>query len=80
MKHIKADAVVEANPKRPYKLIAAMVSAFLTSLIASNMPQPPLAIALETGVVAALTVFLIPNPLRWRDGVPASRENQETLF
>lgn len=50
-----------ADPKRPYKLYAAMVSAGLTSLLTHDLPM--WATAGITSVIAALSVYLVPNPI-----------------
>jgi hypothetical protein len=53
-----------ADPKRPYKTYAAIVSAFLTSFIATNSTDlPSYAVGLLTAAVAAIAVYLTPNPL-----------------
>ena len=56
-----ADA--KADPKRPYKTYAAIVSAFLTSLLATNATElGAVGVGLVTALVAAIAVYLVPNP------------------
>jgi Kef-type K+ transport system membrane component KefB len=62
----EVERYVEANPKKPYKTYAAMVSAFLSSLLVSGIEMPPIVKALVAGVVAALAVYLVKNPIRER--------------
>lgn len=51
------------DPTKPFKTIAAIVSSFLTAFIATNATDlPTWAVALATGVVAAIAVYLTPNP------------------
>jgi mono/diheme cytochrome c family protein len=51
------------DPSKPYKMIAAIISAFLTSFIATNATDMPAwAIGLVTAAVAAIAVYLTPNP------------------
>jgi hypothetical protein len=51
------------DPSKPYKMIAAIVSAFLTSFLATNATDmPPWAVGLVTALVAAIAVFMTPNP------------------
>lgn len=56
--------VLEANPKKPWKMYAAVASAFLSSLLLTDIGLPAWAKAIITAVIAALAVFLVPNPLR----------------
>lgn len=60
--------VLEADKKKPYKTIAAMVSAFLSSLLLSGVPLNPVIQALLGGIIAALAVYLVPNPLKVKQG------------
>lgn len=54
---------VKDDPKVPLKMYAAIVSAFLTSIIAdAALDLPPLAVAIITGLISALAVFSTPNP------------------
>jgi hypothetical protein len=55
--------LIKADPKRPYKLYAAMASAFITSMIGAGLDLPGWATALGTAAVAAIAVFLTPNPI-----------------
>ena len=64
--------VVEANPKKPYKLYAAMVSAFIASFVASGVDLPVYVTAGGTALVAALAVYLVPNPLRAKEKAPGN--------
>lgn len=51
------------DPKRPYKMYAAIVSAFLASFLATNATDmAPWAVGLVTAAIAAIAVFLTPNP------------------
>lgn len=55
---------VQADPVRPYKAYAAVVSAFLVSFIASAATElPTLVVAALTALVAALAVYVTPNPV-----------------
>jgi hypothetical protein len=52
-----------ADPKRPWKTYAAIVTAFLTSFLATNSTDlPAWGVGLITAAVAALAVYLTPNP------------------
>lgn len=54
---------MEDDPKKPYKMYAAIVSAFLTSFIATNASDlPSWAVGLITALVAAIAVYMVPNP------------------
>lgn len=55
---------IEADPKRPYKMYAAMLSAFLTSIVASGLALPVWVTAIIVALIAALAVYLMPNPLK----------------
>lgn len=55
---------VKADKKRPYKMYAAMASAFLTSLLLADTGLPVWGKALIGAVVAALAVYITPNPLK----------------
>ena len=51
------------DPTKPSKMYAAIVSAFLTSFLTTNATElPSWAVGLLTAVVAAIAVFLVPNP------------------
>lgn len=51
------------DPTKPYKMYAAIVSAFITSFIATNATDlPNWAVGVATALVAAIAVFLVPNP------------------
>lgn len=51
------------DPTKPYKMIAAIVSAFLTSfLTTSATDMPAWAVGLVTALIAAIAVYLVPNP------------------
>jgi hypothetical protein len=54
-------SIEKADPKRPYKMYAGMVSAFFTSMLMSNI-LPPVGTAIACALVAALAVFITPNP------------------
>jgi hypothetical protein len=56
-------ALAKADPKRPYKTYAAIVSAFLTSLLVTNATElGTVGVGLVTAAVAAIAVYLTPNP------------------
>jgi hypothetical protein len=56
-------AVVKDDPAKPWKTIAAIVSAFLTSFVATNATDlPAWGVGLVTAVIAAIAVYLTPNP------------------
>ncbi len=51
----------------PYKMYAAILSAFLTSFgVTAAADLPNWANALITAVVAALAVYIVPNPVKSR--------------
>lgn len=51
------------DPSKPYKAIAAIVSAFLASFLTTNATDmPSWAVGLLTAAVAAIAVYLVPNP------------------
>lgn len=54
---------VTADPKRPYKLYASMASAFIGSLLLGDLGLPKIVVALMIAVVAALSVYVVPNPI-----------------
>jgi hypothetical protein len=55
--------VTKADPTKPYKTYAAIVSAFLSAFIASNSSDlPSWAVGLIAAAVAAIAVYLTPNP------------------
>ena len=57
--------VVEADPKRPYKMYAAIAAAMLTSVLGES--SLPLWLRILFGaIVAGLGVYLTPNPLRYK--------------
>lgn len=54
---------VKDDPAKPWKTLAAIASAFLTSFIATNATDlPSWGVGLVTAVVAAIAVYLTPNP------------------
>jgi stage V sporulation protein SpoVS len=56
-------AKTSADPKRPYKTYAAIVSAFLTSLLVTNATElGAVGVGLVTAAVAAIAVYVTPNP------------------
>lgn len=51
------------DKKKPYKMYAAMLSAFIGSFLLTNSTDlPTWAVGLLTGLVAAISVFYTPNP------------------
>lgn len=51
------------DPKRPYKMYAAIVSAMIVSYLATNATDlPSWAVGLLSAIVAGIAVFLTPNP------------------
>lgn len=55
---------VKADPTRPYKTYAAIVSAFLSSfLLTSATDLPSWAVGLLTAAVAAISVYVTANPV-----------------
>lgn len=51
------------DPKKPYKMYAAMSSAFLVSFLTTNATSMPAwAVGLLTALVASIAVYLTPNP------------------
>jgi hypothetical protein len=54
---------VKDDPAKPWKTLAAILSAFLTSFITTNATDlPAWGVGLITAVVAAIAVYLTPNP------------------
>lgn len=51
------------DPTKPYKMYATIVSAFLTSFIATNATDlPGWAVGVITAVVSAISVYITSNP------------------
>lgn len=51
------------NPKKPWKAVAAVVSAIAASLIVTNATElGSLGVGICTAIVAGLAVFFVPNP------------------
>lgn len=71
------NALVEADSKRPYKLYAAMLSAFLTTLATSDAPMPTWLKALILAAVSGLAVYIVRNPIKRKD---AFVNNEDALF
>lgn len=73
--------VLENDPKRPYKMYAAIAAAFITSLIGSNI-LGVYGTAVATAIVAAIAVYLTPSPLRVKkkSPSPAYDEGDPSLF
>lgn len=60
---LEPELAVKDNPAKPWKMIAALVSAFVTSFLATNATDlPSWAVGLLTALVAAIAVYLTPNP------------------
>lgn len=79
------EVVVEAkaNPSRPYKMYAAIISAFITSFLATNATDlPSWAVGLLTALVAALAVYMTPNPINVKKSrvVTMRDDNNPALF
>lgn len=73
--------VLEADPKRPYKMYASMAAAFIGSLLFTEIGLPVWAKAILTALLAAITVYTVPNPLRVKKGRPVGNyEGDPTLF
>lgn len=54
---------VKADPKRPYKMYAAIVAAFLASFLTTTGDDlPAWAVGLITAAVSAIAVYVVPNP------------------
>ncbi len=66
----EVEEFVEANPNKPYKMYAAMASAFLTSLLLTDIGIPTWGKAIISAVVAALAVYLVKSPLRAKKTAP----------
>jgi len=66
---IEAKHVATADPKRPYKTYAAMLSAFISSLLLSGVEMPMWLKAVLGGIVAGLAVYLTGNPLKFKQNV-----------
>lgn len=55
--------MIKDDPTKPYKMYAAIISAFLSSFISTNATDlPGWAVGLITAVVAAIAVYMVPNP------------------
>lgn len=84
MDTVKPTDVVESDKLRPYKMYAAMVSAFISSLLLSGVEMPTWLKAVLGGIVAGLAVFLTGNPLQFKKSVtldkPRHLAQDETLF
>lgn len=78
-KNVNEEFALEADKKRPYKMYAAMLSAFLTSIVASGLELPAWATAILVAIIAALAVYLMPNPLKVKRG-SFYEENEPRLF
>jgi hypothetical protein len=65
--------LVEADSKRPYKLYAAILSAFLTTLITSDVSLPPWAKGLIVSFLAGLAVYITRNPITRKNASPSHR-------
>lgn len=63
---------IKADKKRPYKMYAAIIAAFLTSIITSGLEMPDYVKALIVAVLAALAVFVVQNPLVVKKTEPPS--------
>jgi hypothetical protein len=61
--------LVEADSKRPYKLYAAILSAFLTTLVTSDVSLAPWAKALIVSVLAGLAVYITRNPIKRKSAI-----------
>lgn len=72
------NTVVSADSKRPYKMYAALLVAFLSTLITTELNMPPWGKALIVSVLAALAVYIKSNPITQKDAVPTHRD--DTLF
>jgi hypothetical protein len=63
---------VEDNPKKPYKMYAAMASAFITTFVAGNVDLNPYVEAGAVGLVAAIGVYIARNPKREKEKAPGN--------
>lgn len=60
---VTSNEVFECDRRRPYKLYAAMVSAFLSSVLLDATEIPPFVVSILVAANAALAVYLVPNPI-----------------
>lgn len=80
------EVIVEAkaDAKRPYKMYAAIASAFLTSFVATNAADlPSWAVGLITATVAGIAVYLTGNPIQVKKSriiTPRGGVTDPTLF
>lgn len=59
----QVSSVVKDDPTKPFKTYAAVISAFLASfLLTSSTLLPAWAVGVVTALIAALAVYLTPNP------------------
>lgn len=56
--------VLEADPKKPYKLYAAVAAGVLGSTLAYADVLPLWLVIVINSILGGLAVFLMPNPLR----------------
>ena len=54
------------SPKKPYKAIAAAISAVAASLVATNATElGAVGVGICTAIVAGLATYLVPNPPKY---------------
>lgn len=80
------DVVVEAkaDAKRPYKMYAAIASAFIMSYLSTSIGTlPGWAVGLLTATVAGLAVYITGNPINVKKSrivTPRGGDNDPALF
>lgn len=67
--------VLEADPKRPYKLYATILVGSLSALLGYADVLPIWAVVVINTVLGGLAVFITPNPLRVKEGRPVNQDD-----
>lgn len=78
----KPDYVLEANPKRPYKMYAAILAGALGALLVYSDVLPLWLVIAVNSILGGLAVYLVPNPLQLKNkGVsPTAYAGDTPLF
>lgn len=73
---------VQADPKRPYKLYATILSTMLSTFVTSELELDPWVRVLVSCIVAGLAVYLTPNRVTLKKGAPGftAEDSQGQLF
>ena len=71
----------KADPKKPYKMYAAIIAAFLTSFLTTSADTlPAWAVGLITAVVAGIGVYITGNPINVKKSQVVKGSDNPTLF